>query len=773
MVFIDNIPSSASIDSNPTVDKVTSNISNSTISNVIRKEEDNEIKSKIDSVYNWLNEKSSLRTLILKWKAGTWNKWLDQSEVRKSRLTDLARQAMLNSGKDPDVVKNIKDDVLIKSLVWSSKWTNTAKLNAVNNYIQNWWYAENVFNYLVWNTSSVYETMWTPKEEKSAIRNFFWAAISTPVESAAWLSDITQKKVKYWWKTIYDINKESDIAWLWNIIWNVSEDRYQQYKKWELASKWYQPYNEAEIPQNIWAIGSRIWLDQYSNEIDFYKSYDEAKKWWFDWNVEQYGNYVYNMANETYNSTAEKVRNYLETEVYDPEWKWAWLWKFAWEMIEFALMPASKVKYLKYGADASKRLKRWVKAVNLWKWTFKLWVEWVKLQALEDAYNAEVSSIWKYATTAAWNAALWWILKWVWNVLWWMSWASKNAVWWKTSKELEEIINIVKNSVEDYNAEITPRTKIRDIIQKAREAVLWDRLTKWQELWKIRNFELNYKNWAWYSTIDALEKDINETLMEQANKMRFGDIAWDTSKIPQFRFTTQWVWISNPEVLNSISRNEKWQIVNLMDEINKVYNEVYWAWATVNAATTEKFLRRLDDVFWAEWWSWWPENFINLMKEWIKKATKKFDASLTEESLTKLEKARLEDMEAIKLDNAFKKIMWNLEWIEWVWASEKALSQTATTQELFKAVKKATKGKLDLNNEIWVWVAVLSAYDAKAARKLVENLYPSMPWAMEFVIKSVLWWVKKRKLRQAASDYSAGWLWKIRENIWWVVSSQI
>jgi hypothetical protein len=44
-----------------------------------------------------------------------------------------------------------------------------------------------------------------------------------------------------------------------------------------------------------------------------------------------------------------------------------------------------------------------------------------------------------------------------------------------------------------------------------------------------------------------------------------------------------------------------------------------------------------------------------------------------------------------------------------------------------------------LNNEIWAWVSVMSAYDTKAAQKLIESIYPSQPWAMEFIIKSVLW----------------------------------
>ena len=80
--------------------------------------------------------------------------------------------------------------------------------------------------------------------------------------------------------------------------------------------------------------------------------------------------------------------------------------------------------------------------------------------------------------------------------------------------------------------------------------------------------------------------------MQQASKKRFWWIA-KRSEIPQFKFTKNWLEVSNPDVLNNISRNEWWQTVKLWDEIKKVYSETYWAWASVNAATTEKFLRRL------------------------------------------------------------------------------------------------------------------------------------------------------------------------------------
>jgi hypothetical protein len=90
-----------------------------------------------------------------------------------------------------------------------------------------------------------------------------------------------------------------------------------------------------------------------------------------------------------------------------------------------------------------------------------------------------------------------------------------------------------------------------------------------------------------------------------------------------------------------------------------------------------------------------------------------------------------------------------------------------------EATEKDWKWIMDLNNEIWAWIANLSIYDAKAAQKLLENIYPSQPWAMEFIIKSILWRMKRKWAVKATKDYTPSSLWRIWENIGWVVSSQM
>ena len=774
MAFIEDIPEEAykSLSWANTSTR-TETTSSSSVSKSIRAEEAEEKNVKKQQLKEWLDGRANARKSIFSGRLSSWNKWLDDAEIRKWRLADIARWALEEAWKDPDAIKKISDQDLIKRLVWSVSGTDMKKLNAVNGYIQNGWYAEDVFNYLVWEWED-------EKEPKSTFRNFLWAVVSTPAESLAWMSDVVQKKVKYGWKTIYDINKEADIAWLWELIWWISEEEYQQYKQeW---SKWYEKaFNTwKEAYYNVWDI-ELPWVEwigsQYISRADFYKSYDDAVKEWFDWNVEQYWQYLYDKGIDTYNTAAEKVRNYLETEVYDPEGKWAWAGKFVGELLEFIALPEMKVKYLKYAPEALKAERAVKKAINVAKWVWKLWLEWVKLQALEDAYNADISDIWKYATTASWNVLLWWMIKWIGNALWWPKWLAKTAIWSKTQSEWDEMTNITKNSFADANAEVTPYTKVRDILVKAKDRLLWDRLEAWGELWETRAFDIKYKPWVRYTTKEALEQDINKSLMEQASKKRFGSLAWKKDLVPQFKITKNWLEVSNPDVLNNISKNENWAVVKLWDKIKSAYSETFWAWAPKNAATTEKFLRRLDNIFGEQWRSGWPENFINLMKEWIKNATEKFEGSLTEETLSKLKSTRAADKEAIQLDNAFNNIIWRLDWVEWVWAAEKATKSSVTTQELFKRVLEATKKDwkwvIDLNNEIWAWIANLSIYDAKAAQKLLENIYPSQPWAMEFIIKSILWSMKRRWAVRATKDYSTSGLGKIWENIGWVVSSQM
>jgi hypothetical protein len=90
-----------------------------------------------------------------------------------------------------------------------------------------------------------------------------------------------------------------------------------------------------------------------------------------------------------------------------------------------------------------------------------------------------------------------------------------------------------------------------------------------------------------------------------------------------------------------------------------------------------------------------------------------------------------------------------------------------------EATSKDWKWAIDLNNEIWAWVSVMSAYDTKAAQKLIESIYPSQPWAMEFIIKSVLWSIKKKRVMQSAKDYTPSVRATIWRNIWWITSSQL
>ena len=72
-----------------------------------------------------------------------------------------------------------------------------------------------------------------------------------------------------------------------------------------------------------------------------------------------------------------------------------------------------------------------------------------------------------------------------------------------------------------------------------------------------------------------------------------------------------------------------------------------------------------------------------------------------------------------------------------------------------------------MNNEIWAWIVNVSLRDPKKAQQLLETIYPSQPWATEFVIKSLLNRAKRRNAVKYTSDYTKSAWDKISDSIPW------
>ena len=780
MAFIENIPNEAFEPVNwAATNKKVDTPRTSFVASDIRKEEDEEKVSKSDQLKSWLKWRSDLRkTMLKKWRPQT------DAEVRKSRLADVARWALEDMGKDPEAIKNIKDDDLIQRLVGSNSGTDIKKLNAVNNYIANWWYADNVFNYLVWNTKSVYEEEKEDKDRwftENAIRN----VIATPLRSLAWISNMVQDNVKYWWKTITEINKESDIAWLWELLWSVSNEEYQRYKNWEKIPQWWWKY------VSVWAfmdkvsptwdnviekVANKFWHSQ--NREWFYKAYDEALSNWFNWDVEQYANYIYSMAKDTYQRTADKFTEMIDNNLADPEWPWSSTWKFWWELLELFMLPelkfkwATKIPWVTEALDALSKIPWGKKLMNLTKGATKLWVEWLEYQALEDAAEWELSSWSKYTQSALLNSIIWWIFRWANRKITWLSPKQQEAFMNKTTKEISEMNKITDNWLNKSNQEVTPYTKIVDILKTAKTKLKENRKLAGTQLeWVENKLKYNFAEWQKYDAKDMLNT-IQDWFKKLWDSSKWWAARWPNAKYPEF--FKDWVHILDKEsknTLNSITRNENWNIVKLWDEIEKLWNDTFVTTdRQVNATTSKKFYDWLKDILWDEWRSRWDE-WIRTLRWVFDEIDTKFTNSLDDASKNALAKAKEEAKKNINLDNTFDEMIWRLDWTIWVESAEKVSkdSTKAAIENLFTVVKRETW--IDLNNELWAWITTVSLRNPEIARQLVATIYPSQPWAIEFITKTILNAAKKSWVKRYASDYN--WtVWQRMKNTkwaWWLL----
>ena len=717
---------------------------------------------------------------ITSWKISSWNKAQDTMTVRMNNITDLFAAYALEKWADPDKVTAMtkNPNEIIKRL--KSKWEDQAK--AIDEYLMKWWYADRYFDYAVWKTENPYEK-YEKRNHIPTTANITLSAVSTPVQTAAWLLDIAWQWIdkistSLWWRT----QNEKDLDNFNKLISSISNEDYNKYKNWDLEWNWFWQtwWYKAEYPNydvdnqtfvNAWLI-SRAW---------FYKEYDKAVENWFDWDVEDYANYKYNVANKISRWISEATTKYLQDNVYDPNQPWAWVWKFVWEVWELLLAP--EYKWVDLVSKFPKAAKRLIKLV---KWWSKTAVWWLEFQALDDAYHWELSWPEQYALSSVLNMATAWILEWInktpmaQKFIRWLgspSEASQTAIWTKTLEEWNNMSKISQNAAKDYNAEITPRTEIANKLKQIKEELTKKRIIKWEKLEKTeQDLKFNKETWEKYDANDML-KEIEawfRTLWDASKK--HWAVWGENAKYP--KFFEDWKTLMSEETkntLNSYSRNENWAIVKLWDEIEKLWNDVFvMTDRKVNATTSKEFFDGLKWILKEQWWSkrW---KWIKIMKDVFNTIEEKFTNALSKKSREALWTAKWEAKEAINLDMLFDDFIWRLDnkvvsskAAQW---AEKAVQWDEARRELFKAIKKYTDDHIDMNNEIWAWVTNMAIYDPEYARKLAETIYPSAPWMYEFLIKNILWWLKKQVSQTYTKDFRnwewARWAWGAINNAVW------
>ena len=697
---------------------------------------------------------------ITTWKITSWSAAQDTLTIRKNNLVQLFAADALEKWANPDKVVAItkKPDEVLKRL--TSLWEQQAK--AVNDYLMKWWYADRVFDYAIGNTKSpdeVYKTKEEKEAEKNtlqkgmdwikstALGNFSTSALSVPFQSSANLLSLATNK----WES-------KDLEEYSKFLSTVSTDEYNKYKNEWGVKKFFSKLTNTGLHDALEAPnyeeGNKTFVNAgYQSKADFYDWYDEAVKNWFSWSVEEYANYMNNMANKTIAWVDSAVKNFLETEVYDPNKMSAKVGKIWWEALEMALFPELKLKWL-------------TKAGTVWKaakWLTNLAAEWAEFQALDDVYNKDLSDFWKYYTAVKWNTMLWWLFKWVSSYISWLPSKEAEAIATKTGKEWEAMNKITDAWNKNANQEVTPYTKIIDILDNAKSKMWEKRVSSGKKLEEARKWLKYWENK--YTAREAMGE-----LQNAFDKLKENGTFWENAITPKIEVSKSWktLKIKDGNMLDNI-RTTDWNI-KLWDEIKRIWKETFVdADKSIDSAeVTSEFIKKVKDVLKDKSWDGASWEWLRAVKWALENIDKNFTKSLTKESSTAWEKARAASQESINLDKLFKETSDRLKYGTKI----NSFSQPEVEQ-LFTKVKDATK--IDLNNEIWAWVLNISLRDPQKAQRLLETIYPSQPWATEFIIKSLMNRAKRSWASRYTKDYtksvwdkSMGSVWdKMKDSLPW------
>ena len=344
---------------------------------------------------DYFNNRQKINNDIVTWKITSGNPWKDTITVRKNNLVSLFAADALEKGANPDKVMAItkKPDEILKRL--TGLWEQQA--NAVNDYLMNGWYADRVFDYVMWNSKNPY----TKKEDTN---NYLWWVKSVPEKTVGTIVDLAQKWLSKIWltKNAEEQNKE-DYEKYSELTNSMSTEDYNAYKEWKAKGsklfdtgiyKKYEAFNEQ---------GQSFVNGWLKSRADMYDAYDKAVEDWFNWSVEDYANYMNNMAAKVAWGIYDAINREIEN-TYDTE-SWAFkAGRITWDILEFMATPELKIaKWLKYVPKVWKYIDKWVEKAWDWaiqnypkvtKWIKWLdqWIEsWIKMQAMEDAYNNELS----------------------------------------------------------------------------------------------------------------------------------------------------------------------------------------------------------------------------------------------------------------------------------------------------------------------------------------------------------------------------------------------
>lgn len=722
-------------------------------------------------VSDLIKHRIDLRKSISNWTVSSWNEAQDYLTMRKSGLVDIFSDYMM---QDKNIIKSDTDASALQKAIktdpdsiieyfkqkviweWNPEWID-AKNKAIDDYIMKWWKLNDVMDFITEKNATPY---WTPKEEKledtNPILNFLWSIVSTPIRELWWLTKIVGEKT--WLASSAEdmARKTATVPW-------VSTQWYNEYKtSWKLPSEFSEDY------------------------ANLYKWYDDAVKNWFIGSVEEYNNYLWDVAVATDKTFKQLTDDFTEKYLFNPEEAGASPWQVLGDIISIVLTELAS-GWTATPELAATKLPKYAKYA---KWLYQWLKWWAEFQALEDAYEWDVSDVPEYAQSMGtnlilkwWLESLWKLWKWgLWKLAksyWWITERGEKALAWETPASSAEKIEIIKES-KWSNPTRTPEKSIIATISKFREKVRED-VDKLK--WKKREIERAYK---W----EEKPSDLADRLNENFSKMKDTEVMWEQASkvVPEFR-----IWESEKEAI--LRRQSERDAEKLAEETKAKKPSTKWmseeeiadmkrleeieAWEKAKAAEIaereRKYKLTVDNEELLK--SWYSKDRIALVdvltEEWNKmfvKEGREFNASNLWE-LAKLVESKSAWTEWTRqivgaIKDTMKQIsewLWEDYWkiaeeswsksdiLQWLddilwWLTKrtsKAWWEIAAAEAWGKALKRDTRELFtqaknlygdDLNKEMDSWIIHLAIYDPEKAAELAKNIYPSLPWVLELLI---------------------------------------
>lgn len=720
--------------------------------------EENQYRQSIrDNFWKFLEWRKNLRKWIMDWtvkvlwKDENWND-RDLEEARKSSFLDYVRNAYVNTDDLSvweDKYKTTEQKIEKLNSLWDGadnylldymiNW-NPDYQAAYEDYAKNGWFPNNLYEYMMWRSTSPY-IQEKPEETKSWFNNFMssrWATVPmeiwgvvSMVEDATWIADDNKMMSQKTWQTAVD---------------NISTEDYERYKQ-----EWYKPieYTWEQVPFSLKGLKQIFSSDQYAEAksrqdgsilrkqlydmYDEYKYNPETNPDWFRWSVEDYAKYQQKVAENTYKSFWQAITDTALSTF--TEWTLsANLWQMASEINQLMVW-----MWWKNAVANSWNIYRWLQwfdAIPKWISTtlslISMWLEW---QALEDAYNQEISSQWDYAESIGWAITWEWILRTAWK-LW--KYALKNF-WWLNDQMVNSLKNLTK---EEWNAmtELMEQSKdpnsyknvFREIwnkLQPIKEKLKKERLSAWKEKEQFEKFNL----WEYDST--NLANNLNTEFEWLTNREIMWDKVW-TAKAPKLT-----IWKTDVE--KAMSENAKYF---KEEAFNTAKEEFDLASKNLEKAkyerTKAKTKKQIEEA----------ENKIAEAQKDYDKASEKYESTAKDAWVETSKAKSTREAEEKKMENLPENIRENQRIIE-----EDKAAKAKNAQDLADR-----KDKYELRFEWWEWLENKTDKDAVDAmdffikewnNTFVTNWQPMNAANTLDVIKYVKWvlknseWGKNRAVR--------------------------